>query len=77
MVRLAVEMAAKMAAGEEHPIDLVFVDYHMKELTGAETVAQLRALCSSTVCIGVTGSSDGTCALSLEARKFLEAGCLD
>ena len=25
----------------------------------------------------VTGSSDGTCALSLEPRKFLEAGCLD
>ena len=61
----AVEMAAKMAT-EGELIDLTFVDYHMKELTGAQTVAQLKVICSSTVCIGSSGTGNA------EVQEFIE-----
>ena len=41
---------------------------------GAEAVAQLKAICPRTVCIGVTGNAGHDCA---EAQQLMAAGCLD
>ena len=61
-------------ATKAEPIDLATIDFHMRRLNGAETATQLRALFSSTVCIGVTGNNEAGCA---EVRAFHDAGCLD
>ena len=66
------EEAIEMVTEGEQPIDLATVDYHMKDMSGSETVVQLKALCASTVCIGITGNSEGS-----EAQGFRDAGCLD
>lgn len=69
------EQAIKMQ--QEKEFDLIFVDYHMQSsggvLTGAETAAQLLAICNESIIVGVLGISSG----DDKKSRLIGAGCWD